>query len=187
MSPWPSFSAAIATWENRADQLCGKGAYQEILSDRDNGYRGEESVYVVALNGMLRYSKYNATISGFILCDSSPMKPEQAYNYVDNLPALLAKEAADGNRAELDRLGGGECSENAPKVLADNYFKRGIILVSLGEHKAAMACLMMAQEVEKDTLVYRDACTQISMMYELGWGVDKDIEMSKAWLKKAGL
>jgi len=73
------------------------------------------------------------------------------------------------------------------KFTAETYFGRGKILVAMNDYKAAMACLMRAQEEEKDTQVYRDSCTQIATMYELGWGVDKDIEMSKAWLKKGGL
>lgn len=37
------------------------------------------------------------------------------------------------------------------------------------------------------TQVYRDSCSQVATMYELGWGVDKNMEKSKEWLNKAGL
>jgi tetratricopeptide (TPR) repeat protein len=186
MAPWPSFGAAKTTWERRAEQLCGKGAYQEILEARDAGLRGETLVYLNP-GQMVLLPKYNAAISGYILCNSSAMTPEQAIKYVNDIPAIAAKEASDRNKSELEKLGGSECSESAPKVTAETYFGRGKILVAMNDYKAAMACLMRAQEEEKDTQVYRDSCTQIATMYELGWGVDKDIEMSKAWLKKAGL
>jgi len=45
MAPWPSFGAAKTTWETRAEQLCGKGAYQEILETQDAGLRGDTLVY----------------------------------------------------------------------------------------------------------------------------------------------
>jgi TPR repeat protein len=38
-----------------------------------------------------------------------------------------------------------------------------------------------------DAQVYRDACSKIATMNELGWGVDKNKETAKVWLKKAGL
>ena len=101
--------------------------------------------------------------------------------------ATVAKEISLANAPEMKELNGGDCSENGLKVSAETYYQRGKALVALNEYKAAMACLMRAQNEEKDTVVYRDACTQIATMYELGWGVDKDIETSKSWLNKAGL
>jgi tetratricopeptide (TPR) repeat protein len=100
---------------------------------------------------------------------------------------IADKEMSDTKKMELEKLGGGDCSESAPKVSAEIYFLRDKTLVAMNEYKGAMQCLMRAQEEENDTQLYRDTCFQIATMYELGWGVDKDMEKSKAWLKKAGL
>ena len=185
MAIWPSFSAAKATWEKRAEQLCGNSTYQEILEIQDAGLSGDTPVYL-APGRVTSLPKYNARISGYILCSSSAMSPEQLYEYINNVSVNAAKEASDGNKAELEKLGGSDCSEIAPQTSAETYLRRGQILVALNDYRNAMVCLLRAQEEEKDTKVYRDACSQIAIMYELGWGVDRDMGASKAWLKKAG-
>ena len=111
--------------------------------------------------------------------------------------AVVAIEAAEidnnqadaANKLKLEELGGGACGANTQTADPDTYYQRGKQLIVMNEYKDAMVCLMRAQEEEKDTStnVYRDSCSQIATMYELGWGVDKDINIAKAWLKKAGL
>ena len=97
------------------------------------------------------------------------------------------KESTITSKSELEKLGGGDCSEGGPALSAETYYLRGKTLVALNKYKQAMVCLLRAQAEEKDTQVYRESCLEIATMYELGWGVDKDMNTSKAWLNKAGL
>ncbi|MFS8118721.1 MAG: hypothetical protein ACMG55_09560 [Microcoleus sp.] len=115
---------------------------------------------------------------------------QQAVNAINSnakTEPVITKEIPETNELKLKNFGGGNCGKGTPKVSAEIYLQRGKILVALNKYKAAMICLMRAQEEEKDTNVYRDACSQIATMYELGWGVDKNIDTSKGWLRKAGL
>ncbi|MEJ1958275.1 MAG: hypothetical protein WDM70_01505 [Nitrosomonadales bacterium] len=58
--------------------------------------------------------------------------------------------------------------------------------MSLNDYKGAMVCFLRAQE-ENNSQIYKDSCSQIAMMYELGWGAEKDEKASKYWLQKVGL
>lgn len=101
--------------------------------------------------------------------------------------AMLAKEFSDANRPDSREQVDGDCSDGEQNVSPEAYFHRGNELMGQNKYKAAMVCFMRAQEVEKDTQIYRDSCSHIATMYELGWGVDKNMEKSKEWLNKAGL
>jgi hypothetical protein len=97
------------------------------------------------------------------------------------------KESYDAGKADLEKLGGGDCSGNSSGVTAETYYKRGKVLIRMNRYKEAMACFERVQGEATDKGIYQDSCYQISIMYELGWGVDKDTEKAKFWLKKAGL
>jgi TPR repeat protein len=97
------------------------------------------------------------------------------------------KESYDAGKADLEKLGGSDCSGNSSVVSAETYYKRGKVLISMNRYKEAIACFERVQGEATDKGIYQDSCYQISIMYELGWGVDKDTEKAKFWLKKAGL
>ena len=185
-APWPSFGAAAGTWKTRADQLCGKGAHLEIVMNRDAVYRAEVSTYT-GLGKVISLPKFNATMSGYVLCNSSSMTRSDAIKYLEELPVIRAKEFALNQKVELDLLGGGNCASNNDDDSAETYYRRGKILMELNDYKSAMLCFLQSQERESNTNVYRESCSSIGMMYELGWGIDKDIPTAKAWYKKAGL
>jgi len=185
-SLWPSFEAARETWKRRADQLCGKDSYQEIITTQNEGLRRHDIVYEpTILNPVI--PTFNTLISGYVLCSSSVMSRDDAIKFLEELPANEAKELSLRRKSELNDLGGSDCSEKEVGKSADIYFRRGKILMDQNEYKAAMSCFMIAQSMESDTSAYRDSCSEIGMMYELGWGVEKDIPVSKTWYKKAGL
>lgn len=185
-SPWPSFSAAIGTWRGRADQLCGKDAYQELTASTAAGFQGFTPAYVRP-GLMLDVPKYNTSISGYILCASSRMTRNEAIKYLTDLAATKRKELIAGHRMELEKLGGGDCGTNDTETSAETFFRRGKVLSATDDYKSAMNCFMRAQEREQGTAVYRDSCSAIGTMYELGWGVEKDISTAMAWFRKAGL
>jgi len=99
----------------------------------------------------------------------------------------VVKDLSVTPKAEWEQLGNGDCSEGGTKVAAETYFSRGKDLMAKNDYKPAMVCFMRAQDEEKGTQVYRDSCSEIATMYELGWGVDKNMDESRAWLRKAGL
>ena len=115
------------------------------------------------------------------------MSRDDAVKYLNDLSAMEEKEQVLAQKNELAELGGSNCSGKEDGVTADIYYRRGKLLMDLNEYKAAMSCFMQVQVLEHDTSVYRDSCSEIGMMYELGWGVEKDLLVSKIWYKKAGL
>lgn len=186
MAPWPSFSAAIGTWRGRADKLCGKGAYQEIVEGQDVGFRGYTPTYVQP-GLMLDLPKYNTSIRGYILCDSSGMTHSDAVVYLNELVKAKSAELAAAQNNELEELGGRDCNNSNPQSSAENLFRRGKLLLSNSEYSSALQCFIAAQEMGGDTSVYRDTCSSIGTMYELGWGVEKDMQTAMSWYKKAGM
>jgi len=128
----------------------------------------------------VRFNRVSDKPQGYPICHNilKGSKAIETNNFHEADPSI---ELFDSHKSELEELGGGDCSEGAPKVSAEVYLLRGKALVALNEYKAAIVCLMRSQEEEKNTQVYRDSCTQIALMYELGWGVEKNIETSKVW------
>ena len=185
-TPWPSFGAAIDTWRGRADELCGKDAYQEIVTDQDLGKREDIPAYLYP-GQKVPLQQFNPTIRGYVLCNTSGMTHKEATKYLKELPAAQAQELALNRRKELDELGGDDCSGSDAGISAETYYRRGKILMDLNEYKPSMSCFLQAQERERDTQVYKESCSAIGMMYELGWGVDKDLPTAMSWYKKAGL
>lgn len=185
-SLWPTFGAAVETWRWRADQLCGNNQYQEIVATRDTGYQGTASTYVhPGLHAELPI--YNTTIVGHILCNTSGMTRSQATKFLGDLAATKAQELAAKQTTELDELGGRTCSGSVGLATAESYFRRGKILSAQNDYQSALVCFMRAQEREQETNIHREACIAIGTMYELGWGVEKDLATAMTWYKKGGL
>jgi hypothetical protein len=128
--------------------------------------------------------------SGFLQCleetDRNGLKVEIA-NHLAMVAETIEKKEREDAMAELEKHGGSECAGSEPGTTAESYYQRGKELMGMNEYKKAMACFLMAQTNKPSQNVYRDSCSEIAMMYELGWGVDKDLEKSKAWLNKANL
>ncbi|MFM9879572.1 MAG: hypothetical protein ACKVOO_04070 [Burkholderiaceae bacterium] len=185
-SPWPSFSAAKSTWKGRADTLCGRDSYQEIVSGQSEGLQGNTMVYVPP-SSAISVPRYNASISGLILCNRSGMTVASALKYIDDLKVSRALEVAAKHKKELQELGGANCSEVGAAESGERLFRRGKILVAMSEYKLAMLCFMRAKSAESDTAIHRAACFEIATMYELGWGVEKNIATAMTWFRKAGL
>ncbi|MFI4939631.1 MAG: hypothetical protein ACHP7O_04705 [Burkholderiales bacterium] len=186
---WPSFGAAIGTWRGRADQLCGTNAYQEIVEGQSEGYRGNLQSYIYKY-GTVDLPKYNTSIWGYILCNASGTTPEEAVNYLNeieaaNIQAQIARTKEE--LEELEKLGGSGCNVSDASTTAENFLRRGKILSSIEDYQSAMKCFMQIQEMGKDTNIYRESCSAIGLMYELGQGVEKDLPEAKRWYKKAGL
>ena len=49
----------------------------------------------------------------------------------------------------------------------------------------AMRCLLRAMEMGKGTSVYRESCQAVSMLYDYGWGVQKNVETARLWRVKS--
>lgn len=186
-APWPTFGAAKATWKSRADQLCGIDAYSEIVSSENAGLRGTTPIYVAPARQVVPVPSFNAMIHGYVLCKHSGITVEEAVKYLEELQAAVPKMAAEFHKTELEKLGGDDCSDNAQNFSPDTYLRRGKSLIALNRYMPAMQCLLRAQEGGSSTYVYREACSLISTMYELGWGVERNNVEAAAWLKKANL
>jgi len=100
---------------------------------------------------------------------------------------LKANRWATIRNAELEAAGGANCSATDAEATAETYFRRGKILVAMNEYKSAMVCFLLAQEKEKNTNIYRESCSAIGTMYELGWGVEQNASVARDWYGKAGL
>ncbi len=106
---------------------------------------------------------------------------------LDAIESDTVKDWSTIREAKLAKLGGSECGENTPKVSAETYFRRGKTLMGLSRYVIARECFMRAQEEKEDSNIYRESCAAIGTMYELGWGVEKNMATAMLWFTKAGL
>lgn len=97
-----------------------------------------------------------------------------------------AKSPSSGRQAESPTPGEDDCGKDASDADSEKYFLRGKALLASNRYRAAMECFLRAQENKEDSRIYRESCSAIGTMYELGWGVEKDIPAAMGWFKKAG-
>ncbi|OGP04204.1 MAG: hypothetical protein A2Z93_15750 [Curvibacter sp. GWA2_64_110] len=187
-SIWPNFSAAHTTWTQRADQLCGKQAYKSFDADFSDG-QGSTLPIVVPGGGMVGVTNYNATLSGYLVCDSAQLTITEAKSFLRQQALDQERRAAERHQQELLQLGGDDCSQAAPSITSEIYFQRARALRTLEQYTKAKACYFLAQQIEKDTssYYYRESCEALGWMYELGYGVEKDMQTAREWYRKAGL
>lgn len=130
---------------------------------------------------------YNATISGYVVCDSSGLTLQQAKDYIAEQQAAAKRKIEESRIAELKALGGDDCTSTMPGTSAETYFRRAKALMALQRYKDARACFLTVQELEKDSIYHNESCETLGLMYEIGLGVDKDMETAREWYRKAGL
>lgn len=68
---------------------------------------------------------------------------------------------------------------------AQDHLDRGRKLVATNQYPEAMRCLLRAMERGKGTSVYRESCQAVSMLYDNGWGVQKNVETARLWRVKS--
>jgi TPR repeat protein len=184
-APWANLGAAQATWKARADQLCGKEAYEEFFISASATERGQRITFIMGRHAIGPFLYVNTTITGYLLCKSSDITLEEAVKYVGDSIEAAAKDISDSLERELNELGGADCAKRAADISSDTYFRRGKVLVGLNRYESAMQCLLRVQDGEERTPVYRESCSLIGTMYELGWGVEQNVEVAVEWYKKA--
>jgi TPR repeat protein len=186
-APWPTFGAASATWKMRADQLCGIGSHKDFETVRSSGSGGNVPVLVPS-GGVMVASRFNPTISGYVLCVSSSTSMAEAERHLNSLLLEIDHEAVQARTLELQQLGGASCDQGEVGVSGETYFLRGRALLELQEYTAARFCFFRSQEIEKkDSYYYKEACSFLGSMFETGLGGEKNLSKAKIWLKEAGL
>lgn len=186
MSVWPNFAAARSTWGIRADQLCGKDSYASFDVDVIDG-RARAFPLVVSPGVVIPAANYNATLSGYILCNSSSLTIQDARNFIREQPIRAKERATEVLLKDLDLLGGGNCAQGQSDLSVENYFHRGKVLYSLERYLEAKTCFLHAQERDVDSFYYKQACEMLGLMYEVGMGVEKNLSTAHGWYRKAGL
>jgi tetratricopeptide (TPR) repeat protein len=186
VAPWPNAASAMSTLKARGAALCGTSSFQEIVVGQSNEHRGTSSV-VAGPGQVLSLPKYHAVIRGYVLCSSSGMTRDQAIKYVEDQRVARLNEVIAVREKELSELGGRDCGSPTTADSPDRYLRRGKLLSSIGDYKSAMACFNQALQSDPASDAHRGACFEIGTLYELGWGVEKDVVTAMTWYKKAGL
>lgn len=190
MALWPDSEAAQKTWKMRADQLCGQDAHESFGITQSNG-RGAIVPIMVPSRGIVvqrgAAPTYNATMSGYILCKSANMTISEAGDFLQTKQKIDKQEADDALKAKLEQSGGDNCAQAESGASAETYFRRGKVLLSLERYSDARTCFILAQQVEKDPFFYRESCMSLGLMYEIGMGVDQNMQEASEWYRKAGL
>ena len=178
--------SAHATWKQRAEQLCGKEQYKDIGVAEHFESTGN-TMMAIKPGLFVPVGNSKSTLIGYVLCNASLMNKDEAVKYIQSLPELHKKELEDSFHKDMENLGGSDCNVPSPKDTAETYYQRGKLLMSLSQYKPAQACLLKAVTYGPAASVYRDACTALGEMFELGFGVTANITTAKEWYAKAGL
>lgn len=187
-SLWPNLKAARETWTLRAEQLCGKQAYESFDATFLEG-QGSTVPVVIPGGGVIGAPNYNATISGYLVCTSSGLTIAGAKHFLRQQELDARRRIEKTHLQDLSELGGEDCFQAAPGISSEIYFRRAKALRALEQYPKAKACYFLAQQIEKDTssFYYRESCEALGLMYELGYGVEKDLQAAREWYRKAGL
>ncbi|MBL8309009.1 MAG: hypothetical protein JNL19_01165 [Burkholderiales bacterium] len=101
---------------------------------------------------------------------------------------------AGGNAAIVDKsspgktfaeMGVASCDGVPADASAQDHLDQGRKLVATDQYPGAMRCLLRAMEMGKGTSVYRESCQAVSMLYDYGWGVQKNVETARLWKVKS--
>lgn len=187
MAIWPSFGAARSTWASRANELCGKDAYTAFDTTASEGRTQPFPLVPHHSVVVFSASNYSATISGYLLCNSSSLSVDQARNFLRAEHDRSEQQAVKALNKELELLGGGECDSTQSGVSNETYFRRAKVLMALQRYTDARFCFIRAQEGGGDSSYHRQSCESLGFLYEVGLGVEKDLETAQAWYQIAGL
>jgi hypothetical protein len=177
---------AMATWNKRADQLCGRGQHQALQVSARRDVMGTNDV-VIGRGIVIPIQSTSNSLNGYVLCNSSSMQKAQAVKYIESLPELRRKELEDSLRTDLAKLGGADCGAESENDSAETYYERGKLLMGHRQHKPALTCLLKAVSYGPKTPIYRQVCEIVGEIFELGLGVPVDKAAAWEWYTKAGL
>lgn len=186
---WPSMAAARETWKFRADQLCGKDAHQSFQTSASDGEGAMPSIVFVPSVGVFSLYNYNATIGGYVVCNSAGTSIAQAQEFLLARQAAARQQRDDKRKHEIAELGGEQCATSDAAADSESLYRRGKLLRDLGRQAEARQCFFAAQAADPNpaSLYYRDSCEALGLMYEVGMGVPKDPAAADEWYRKAGL
>ena len=113
---------------------------------------------------------------------STPDIVVEAIRLAGGNPAIVDKSSPGKTFAEM---GVASCDGVREDASAQDHLDRGRKLVATDQYPGAMRCLLRAMEMGKGTSVYRESCQAVSMLYDYGWGVQKNVETGRLWRVKS--
>lgn len=109
-----------------------------------------------------------------------PMEYVELESVSDRLASELKRDLSELNR---DR-----CSKSdEAAVAAEIYLRRGNGFLNINRYADARVCFDRTIEVGNGSAFVKEAYYQIGLTYELGYGVERDLDAAKNWYRKAGL
>lgn len=182
----PALGSPKGIWANRAEELCGNGHYQTIELEQSTS-TSSNTTMVMALGGILPVTLYKTTMQAFALCDSAGISKDEALKIIQANPKYNIKAMDAVWQAEINALGGSDCSASGKDGATDNLARRGRMLMNQSRYQEALLCLQRAATHDDQSAAYRDACEALGMLYEMGWGVAADPAAARQWYAKAGI
>jgi TPR repeat protein len=182
----PALGSPKGIWANRAEELCGNGHYQTIELEQSTS-TSSNTTMVMALGGVLPITRYKTTMQAFALCDSAGISKDEALKIVQTNPKYNIKALDAVWQAEINALGGSDCTASGKDGATDNLARRGRMLMNQSRYQEALLCLQRAASHDDQSTAYRDACEALAMLYEMGWGVAADPAVARQWYAKAGM
>jgi tetratricopeptide (TPR) repeat protein len=177
VSPIGQESSVTRVWNKRASELC-QGEYKQSdfkVNVIDQGFtymnQGNIGYYVTRASGYAVCSNFNGTFSEALDQIKAPIQ-------------LLTKELKLKREQLLSKMEGG-C--DAQKMDLQTLENIGNEFYKTKLYKEAMVCYLGVYEKDKNVLSKSEVYNRIGLIYELGLGVEENMEEAKRWYRLAGL
>ncbi len=159
-------------WNRRAKELCDE-SYQAIYFN------------VKAISPTFTNNGYVITrATGYAKCNSFNGDLAKAKQIIQLPESVVASKLIIQNEQLTSSTDGG-CNFNTMPL--EKLEQKGDAFYQVRNYKDAMVCFLSVYKLDKKSLNKKHVYQRIGLMYELGYGVEKNIAKARRWYKLAGL
>lgn len=172
-----SKSSVERVWDKRAKELC-LGDFQKYKFMIDANINNK----VTDIATQVTFTYYRLYATGYAVCNNSGLSQNEAIFLIETPSRLKAEKEARLNAVSSEDIERG-CS-NLKDV--DQLESVGEVLFKRQLYQEAMSCFLNIYNIEKESPKKVDIYKRLGVMYEMGLGVDVDMDKATYWYKMAG-
>ena len=179
VSPISSEGSVRNVWLKRVDELC-RGEFKEFEYGLE---LTEEPTFPDPLTGFYM-DQFRTLGKGYAICGEFNGTFEDAILEI-RAPREMLEKKHHAEKALIDAHSVTGCGETA--LTADEYEALGNAYYKLDQFENAAQCFQNVYVVDKEKLAKTDVYNTLGLMFELGQGVEKNMDIALFWYGLAGL
>lgn len=177
VSPVGQESSVTKVWHRRAKDLC-QGGYKQSDLEVDVIDQG----FTYMNQGLIGY--YVTRASGYAVCSSFNGTFDDALDVIKAPKKALSQQLKIERELLLSEMEGGCDVQN---MSIDDLENMGNEFFKLNLYKEAITCYLGVYEKDKNILAKVEIYNRLGLIYELGLGVQANMEKAKQWYSLSGL